>query len=182
MEENKKKFRIIIPLAIVAVIAVATVLYFTKTREQVLDIGVAEMHFGLQWGMSRESAEQIMNENRYLPKAGTGRAVFYALEDFQEIEGANGSVALFFDENLKLTDIVFYFEAESAGGECEDKLINELYKGHRVALTNAFGESYGVMADYEYWLGMQTTVGVRWRDKESFRVAYTDKNVLNILD
>ncbi len=182
MNEYMKKFKIIAPLAIVVVIAVAAVLYFTKSKGTVLDIGVAEMHFGLQWGMSKETAEQIMNENRYLPQAGTGRATFYPVENFQDIEGANGSVVLFFDENLKLTDIAFYFEAESKGGKCKDKLINELYEGHKSALTNAFGESYGMIADYEYWMGMQTTIGMMWSDKDTLRVAYTDKNVLNVLD
>lgn len=177
----KKKFKIIIPLIIVILIAIVGVIYFTKSNKSVLDIGVAEMHFGLQWGMSKESAEQIMLENRYLSEAGTGRATFYALDDFQEIEGADGSVALFFDENLKLTDIAFYFEAESAGGKCNDKLINDLANGHNEALTNAFGSSYGMIADYEYWMGMQTTIGMLWEDKEVLRVVYTDKNVLNIL-
>lgn len=177
----KKKFKIIIPLIIVILIAVVGVIYFTKSNKSVLDIGVAEMHFGLEWGIDKESAEQIMLENRYLSEAGTARATFYSLNDFQEIEGANGSVALFFDENLKLTDIAFYFEAESAGGKCKDKLINQLAEGHNEALTNAFGESYGKIADYEYWIGMQTTIGMMWEDNKVLRIAYTDKNVLNLL-
>lgn len=178
----KSKLKIILPVTgVVLVVALIIGVVLYKKATAIPDVYVSDLVYGFEWGTGKEGVELTMLEKGYTyKKTAASNFLCYEFEDYQGIEGANGNVVFRFDDDKKLTMVLWNFKTSKGADE---KSLKKLIKGCEKDFDKCLEQSVDMMLfaddnslnEYNmYWWNEKSLVNMFYSKDGWLAICYDD--------